>query len=125
MKLPVTFVLVALALGASATAFGDGDHKPKYGGALTVVKDVEYELVAKPDAISIFVDDHGKKVSTKGGSGKLTLLTGSEKTEVVLTPVGENGLEYRGSTKLGPGTKAVATITLAGKPAISARYEIK
>jgi len=125
MKLRIALFVAAVLFGASSVAFADGDHKTKYGGVLTVVKDVEYELVAKPDAITIYVDDHGKKVSTKGGTGKLTLLTGAEKSEVTLTPVGENGLEARGPMKVATGTKAVATITLQGKPAVSARFELR
>lgn len=121
------FVLSAAVVLActSVTALADGEHKAKYGGVLTVVKDIEYELVAKPDAITIYVDDHGKKVSTKGGSGKLVLLTGAEKSEVPLSPVGENALEARGAMKAGPGTKAVATMTLPGKAAVSARFELR
>ena len=121
------FVLSAAVVLActSVTALADGEHKAKYGGVLTVVKDIEYELVAKPDAITIYVDDHGKKVSTKGGSGKLGLLTGAEKSEVPLSAVGENGLEGRGAMKVGPGTKAVATMTLPGKAAVSARFELR
>ena len=79
-----------------------------------MVKDVQYELVTKPDSVAIFIDDHGRKVDTKGASAKLTLLTGGDKTEVALAPAGDNGFEARGAFKLPPGTKAVATITLAG-----------
>jgi len=125
MKLRIVLLVATILFGASSIALADGDHKAKYGGVLTVVKDVEYELVAKPDAVTIYVDDHGKKVSTKGGSGKLTLLTGAEKSEVALAPVGENGLEARGPLKAGTGTKAVATITLPGKAAASARFELR
>lgn len=124
MKPTITLLAFATLIGVSVPVLADGDHKAKYGGVLTVVKDVEYELVAKPDVITIFVDDHGKKVSTKGGSGKLTLLTGAEKSEVVLAPAGENGLEARGPMKTAPGTKAVATIMLPGKAAASARFEL-
>ena len=125
MKLRDTFILAAIALAGSTAAFCDGDHKPVYGGVVAVVKDVQYELVAKPDSVAVFILDHGKKVGTKGATGKLTLLAGSDKSEVALTPMGENGLEGKGAFKLPPGTKAVATITLEGKPAISARFEIK
>lgn len=125
MRLRHALMLATVTLGASAAAFADGDHKPKYGGVVAVVKDVQYELVAKPDSVTVFIEDHGKKVGTKGAIGKLTLLTGSEKTDVTLAPVGENALAAKGVFKLSPGTKAVATITLEGKPAISARFEIK
>jgi hypothetical protein len=125
MKSRIALILAAFTLAASAAAYADGDHKPKHGGVVAVVKDVEYELLAKPDAITVYVEDHGRKVDTKGATAKLTLLTGGEKTEIALVPAGENALEAKGAFKVPSGTKAVAIITLAGKSAISARYEIK
>ncbi len=125
MKSRITLMLAAIALAASATAYADGEHKPKYGGVVTVVKDVQYELVAKADSVALFVEDHGKKVDTKGATGRLTLLTGGDRTEVPLVPMGENGLGANGAFTVPAGTKAVATITFAGKPAINARFELK
>jgi hypothetical protein len=125
MKSRVALMLAAVTLAASAAAHADGDHKPKYGGVVAVVKDVQYELVAKPDSIVLFIEDHGKKIGTKDATAKLTLLAGSEKTDVALVPVGENGLEAKGAFKVPAGTKAVATVTLAGKPAVNVRFELK
>ena len=124
MKSRIVLMLAAVALVASATAYADGEHKPKYGGVVTVVKDVQYELVAKADSVALFIEDHGKKVDTKGATGKLTLLTEGGRTEVPLVPMGENGLGAKGAFKVPAGTKAVATITLAGKSAINARFEL-
>ena len=56
-------------------------------------------------------------------SAKLTLLSGTEKQEVELKPVGDK-LEASGSFKVGPGTKAVAVVTVGGKPA-TARFTMK
>lgn len=125
MNSRIAIMLAVFTLAASAVAHADGDHHPKYGGVVAVVKDVQYELVTKPDSIAVFIEDHGKKIDTKGATAKLILLTGGDKTEITLVPVGENGLEAKGAFKVTTGTKAVATITLAGKPAINARYEIK
>jgi hypothetical protein len=125
MKSRIALLLAAVTLATSATVHADGDHQPKYGGVVTVVKDVQYELVAKFDSVALFIEDHGKKVDTKGATGKLTLLTGGDKTEVPLNPMGDNGLGAKGTFKVPPGTKAVATITLANKPAINARFELK
>ena len=110
MKTRLILTLAAFTLGASASALADGDHHPKYGGVVAVVKDVQYELVAKPDSIAVFVEDHGKKVDTKGATARLTLLTGGEKTEIALGPSGENGLEAKGVFKTSAGTKVMATI---------------
>jgi hypothetical protein len=125
MKSHIALMFAAVTLAASGIAHADGDHKPKYGGIVTVVKDVQYELVAKPDSVALFIEDHGRKVGTKGATAKLTLLSGGDTTEIALAPVGENGLEAKGAFKVPAGTKAVATVTLAGKPAVSARFEIR
>ena len=121
----------SLAMFVSVSAFAAGghhdrdEHKPQYGGVVTEVKGTQYELVAKPDSIVIYVDDHGKKVDTKGATAKVTLLNGNEKTEAALSPAGANKLEARGTFKAAPGTKAAAVVALAGKPAQSVRFTVK
>lgn len=61
---------------------------------------MNYELVVKPDTITLYVNDHGKPVDTNGASATLTLLSASEKLEVKLAPAGENKLETRGNFKV-------------------------
>lgn len=101
------------------------EHKPKYGGMVKEVNEIQFELVAKPDTLTVYMEDHGKKVDTKGATGKVTLRQGAERSEVALTPAGDNKLEAKGSFKVGSGTKAVATVTLAGKKPINVRFAIK
>ncbi len=128
MKKTIASAFTALALLTSASVMAQGTHEgehPQHGGILAEVKGIQYELVAKPDVVTIYVSDHGKIVSTKGATGKLTLLNGSEKTDVALIPVGENKLEAKGSFKVDGGAKAVAVVTLAGKPAQSVRFAMK
>jgi hypothetical protein len=57
------------------------------------------------------------------GQREVTLLTGTEKQEVDLKPAGDK-LEATGSFKVGPGTKAVAVVTINGKAA-TARFTLK
>ncbi|MBL8517582.1 MAG: hypothetical protein SF172_04485 [Burkholderiales bacterium] len=111
-------------LAAGKHEHGDS-HKPKHGGVVQEVKEIAYELVAKADSLTIYVDDHGKDVDTKGATAKVTLLNGAEKTEATLSPAGGNKLEAKGSFKVEKGTKAVAVVTLAGKPAQSIRFNLK
>ena len=131
MKTTLALAFTSFTLLAASSAFAGGghhendEHKPKYGGVVTEQSEVQYELVAKSESIAIFVEDHGKKVDTKGATAKVLLLNGSEKTEVVLSPAGENKLEAKGSFKIDKGTKAVAVVTLAGKPAKSVRFALK
>jgi len=125
MKNTFAAAFASLALVFSASALAQSAHKgeePQHGGILAEVKGTQYELVAKPDAITIYVSDHGKSIDTKGATGKVTLLNGSDKTDVTLAPAGENKLEAKGSFKVDKGTKAVAVVTLAGKSAQSVRF---
>lgn len=124
MKLRTFLITSSLVLGGLAWAGpNDGDHKPVHGGVLTTVKDIDYELVASPTTLRLYVRDHGKAVDASKASAKLTLLTGAEKQEVDLKPAGDK-FEATGSFKVGPGTKVVAILTVAGKPT-TARFIIK
>lgn len=119
---------IALALAGSAFAAGDhhhaaDDHKPMHGGVVTPTKLMDFELVAKPTAIQLHLRDHGKPIDASQAKGKLTLLSGANKQEVELQPTGDR-LEATGSFKVGPGTKAVAVVTVGGKTA-TARFTLK
>jgi hypothetical protein len=124
MKTQVLLASISLALAGSALAAGDKhDHKPLHGGVVVEVKDMDYELVAKPTVIQLHLRDHGKAADLTKATAKLTLLTGAEKQEVELKPAGDK-LEATGNFKVGPGTKAVAIVTVAGKPS-TARFTLK
>ena len=120
-------LIAALVLAATGAAFAAEDHghatKPLHGGVLVVVKDIEYELVAKPDTLQLHLRDHGKSVDVSKASAKLTLLAGTEKQEVELKPAGEK-LEAKGSFKVAAKTKVVAIVSLAGKSS-TARFVLK
>jgi hypothetical protein len=128
-EIPMKFLpLVAtacLALSTSVFAGGKHDHSPKHGGIVVESGDQDFELVAKPELITVHVRGHGTAPSTKGATGKLTILSGSEKTEVALTPAGEDRMEAKGSFKVGPGTRMVATVQLQGKKPANVRFAIK
>lgn len=128
MKTVLAAAFASMSLLVSLPSFAEGAHageNPQYGGVLAEVKGTQYELVARPDSITIYVDDHGKKVSTTGATAKATLLIGSEKTEVNLAPAGENKLEAKGTFKVDKGTKVAAVVSLQGKPAQSVRFTVK
>ena len=76
MKLRTLLTTTALVLSGIAWAGpNDADHKPMHGGVLTTVKDIDYELVASPTPLRLYVRDHGKAVDVSKASAKLTLLT--------------------------------------------------
>ena len=123
MKTALLASLVAIA-ATSAIAGSGHDLKPKFGGVVVETKVGDVEIVAKPDSIQIHINDHGKPVKFEGAKAKVTLLNGTEKSEVELTPVGDK-LEAKGAFKVAKGTKGIALVTLAGKPTTTARFEIK
>jgi len=116
--------IAGFAALVAAPSIADDDHSPKHGGVVVGTKSVDLELVAKPDLIQIYPTDHGKPMKITSGSAKLTLLTGSEKSEVPLALVGDK-LEAKGSFRVAKGTKAVAVVTLNGKPPVTARFELE
>lgn len=129
MKTQALLASISLALASSAFAAGEKhdhahEHKPMHGGVVVEVKDIDYELVAKPTTIHLHLRDHGKPADVSKASAKLTLLSGTDKQEVELKPVGGK-LEATGTFKVGPGTKAVAMVTIAGKPVGTVRFAIK
>lgn len=123
-------LMTALFITSTGPAFAaDGhnhghEHKPLHGGIVTEVKDMDYELVAKPDTLQLHLRDHGKAVDVSKASAKVTLLAGSEKMEVELKPAGEK-LEAKGVFKVTAGTKAVALVSLPGKSPTTARFLLK
>lgn len=132
--------LFSLTLSASAAAADDHkghDHdkkkhhthtegtKPLYGGVVTKVKDINYELVAKPNTIALYIHDHGKPVAVKGVDASVMLLSASGKVDVSLAPAGQNKLEAKGNFNVAAGTKAVATVTLPGEPVVNAKFTLK
>lgn len=124
------FFIASLTLAVAGVAHGAGEkhdhaheHKPMHGGVVVEVKDMDYELVAKATTLQLYLRDHGKPADISKASAKVTLLTGSEKQEAELKPAGDK-LEATGNFKVGPGTKAVAVVTVNGKPA-TARFTLK
>ena len=122
-------LLAALALALCGPAFAAGnhahEHQPLHGGIVTEVADIDYELVAQPDTLTLHLRDHGKPLALDGASAKLTLLNGSEKTEATLSPAGDGQLQAKGSFKVAPGTKVVALVTVPGKKAANVRFAVK
>lgn len=115
---------IAVALALTNTAYAADDHSAKHGGIFVETKALDFEVIAKPDVIQVYVADHGKAVKLDGAKAKVTLLNGTEKVDVELAPAGDK-LEAKGAFKVVKGTKGIATVTLAGKSAAVARFEVK
>lgn len=115
----------ATLLATNAQAGGGHDHGPKHGGVVREVKSVTYELVAKSDALTVHVSDHGKPIATAGAKGEVTLYAGNDKTVVPLEPAGDNLMVAKGSFKVGVGVRAALRLTLAGKAEAKANFNLK
>jgi hypothetical protein len=125
MKKLVLIASMLAAIGSPGISpAADDHHNPMHGGIMVPGKEADYELVAKTDVVQLYVYDHGKPKDVSKASAKLTLLSGSEKQEVALAPAGDR-LEAKGTFKVGPGTKAVAVVTNAGKTLGTARFTLK
>jgi hypothetical protein len=101
------------------------DHKPLHGGQVVEANDVDVELVAGADLVTLHLRDHGQPLASSGASGKLTLLAGADKHEATLAPAGDNRLQARGSFRTTPGTKVVALIQLPGRKPVNVRFVLK
>jgi len=118
-------VVLLMALFASGAMAASGhDLKPKFGGVVVETKVGDVEIVAKPESIQIYITDHGKAVKLDGAIAKVTLLNGTEKSEINLVAAGDK-LEAKGAFKIAKGTKGIALVTFVGKPPTTARFEVK
>ena len=105
-------------------ALAHGDAKPQHGGILQVANDLSFELVAQADGATIYLMDHGKPMASKGITGKLTVLQGSNKIEADIKEAGDNTLRVLG-VKLGKGDKLVAALSNIGGKSMTVRFAIK
>jgi hypothetical protein len=127
MNKSTLLAVAALALASGAFAAGDhkhDDHTPRHGGLVSPGKQADFELVAKPDVIQLYLSDHGKPMDVSNAAAKVTLLSGADKQEVELKPVGDK-LEAKGSFKTAAGTKIVAVVSKSGKTLGTARFTMK
>jgi hypothetical protein len=124
MKKLIALVAMAVTVAVSGNALAHGD-KPKHGGVVSTANDMSFELVNKDGKATVYVNDHGKPVDTTGAIGKLTVLNGTEKTEVPLEAAGSNTLATKEDAKLAKGSKAVAALTFGDKKTVNVRFSVK
>lgn len=116
-------LVMAAALQVGA-AWAHGDEKARHGGLVQMAGEVKFELVARGDTAELYLDDHGATMPTAKLSGKLTVLSGSAKSEAKLEPAGNDKLVAKG-VKLAKGDKVIALVTMEDKSTSSARFVIK
>ena len=123
MKKLLSIAMLAVALNCGA-AWAHGDGKGRHGGLVQMAGEVKFELVAKGDTAELYLDDHGTTMPTAKLAGKLTVLSGSAKSETKLEPASGDKLVAKG-VKLAKGDKVIALVTMEDKSTSSARFVIK
>ena len=92
---------LALSLNAGQVLAHAEHGQPQYGGVVAEAGEVQFEIVGKAGQITVYATNHGVPVATAGASGKLTVLAGAQKTEVLLKPAGDNRLAGPGNAAAG------------------------
>ncbi|MDP2031274.1 MAG: hypothetical protein Q8K12_16695 [Thiobacillus sp.] len=124
MKKLTTLAALIMTVSIAGTALAHGD-RAEFDGTVQSAGNLQFELVKKNSAAIIFVQNHGRKFSTAGAKGTLTVMNGAVKTEVPLQPSGDNAMETRGDAKLAPGAKATAAITFADNKTVTVSFPVK
>jgi hypothetical protein len=112
------------SLCLSAPVWAHGSAPAQHGGIVQTASDLTFELVGGDAGVALYVDDHGRKKSTQGASGQLTVLSAGQKSQAALLPTGENQLTAKG-LKLAPGAKVVAAVTFADRTSVTVRFTLK
>lgn len=105
----------------SAAAAAHGYWPPKHEG---VVNDGEttFELVARERQIVIYFEDHGTLIPTEGATGTFTVIRGPGEEKAELSAAGDNRMTARISSKLEPGDRIMAKITLGNGSVVVGRF---
>ena len=128
MKFAILSLTAALGLvtvlGAPPAFAGEG-HGPEHGGVVREMHGVTYELVARPDSLTLHISDHSKKIATEGAKAEAVIYANNGKTPVTLAPAGDNRMQAKGNFKVGIGVRSVVTVTLAGKSPVKLAFNLK
>lgn len=122
----VAIVAAALLYALPASAQHSHGAKGPNGGVVEDVAGVHAELVTNGNVVTINVlDENNKPIATKGYSGSVLIVSGSDRETVTLAPAGDSAL--KGEAKKAVATNANVTLMLKtdkGKMG-QARYAMK
>src|SRR5258708_3691541 len=126
MKTKQVIQIAALAFGALtlAPSMAHGPAKAGHGVTVKVATDVSFDLVVQADGATIYLVDHDEPMSSKGITGKLTVLQGAKKTEVSVKEDGDNALRATG-VKLAKGDKVVAVLNNVEGKTATVRFTVQ
>lgn len=116
--LSITALLCALSLPTAALAHAE-HGQPQFGGVVAEAGEAQFEVVGRDGKLVVHVTNHGAPLDTVGATGKLTVLSGTNKQDIQLKPAGGNRLEGAGS--YAAGAKLLLQVQLPGKKPLQAR----
>jgi len=116
--LSITALLCALSLPTAALAHAE-HGQPQFGGVVAEAGEAQFEVVGRDGKLVVHVTNHGAPLDTVGATGKLTVLSGTNKQDIQLKPAGGNRLEGVGS--YAAGAKLLLQVQLPGKKPLQAR----
>ncbi|MBT3067276.1 hypothetical protein [Rhodoferax sp. U11-2br] len=102
-----------------------------HGGQLRMAGIYHFELVVAPVAmagqgvtVQVYVTDHlGQNINTTQASGSVSFVSGTHRTQVSLSPQGDNALAGSLAQRPKPGTQAVVSIApVPGQAPLQARF---
>lgn len=130
MKKSVFILLLSAGLILSAGsiyAHEDAPQAPMHSGVVSEASSGNTaELSLSGGMLMVYLRNHdGAPISSKDGSGEVTLLIAGKKQVMALLPSGENSLMAKDSYQAVAGTKAVVKVTLPGKAAELFRFALK
>ncbi len=126
-------VLLTFALGLTSSAYAgaehqhgdDHAHQAQHGGIVSEADHMDFEFVARDDAVTLYVRDHGAPAKVDGATARVTVLSGKVKTTMNLKASGLGQLSASGRIASAPGSKILALVSLPGKQPIQVRFAIK
>ena len=118
----MTAASLCMALSVPMTALAHADHgKPQFGGIVAEAGEAQFEIVPRDGKVVVHTSHHGSPVTMSGASGKLTILDGSKKSEIILKAAGDNRLEGGGTVPAG--AKLLLNVQMPGGKTLQARSQ--
>jgi hypothetical protein len=115
---------VAAFMFTLGSAQAHNDPTPNHGGVVQMDGEIKFELVTRNEGAELYLSDHGAAMPTAKLAGKLTVMSGSARTETKLEPMAGGKFIARG-VKLAKGDKVIANVALEDKLTTSVRFVIK
>jgi hypothetical protein len=120
MKLS-TLLTAGLLLLATSPALSH-DAKPLHGGRIIIVGNYHVELVAKDDAVEVYLLDHNNKQMSVAGHKGVAILSADGKSQRILLEVSGEMLTGKASGTLPAQPKGVVQISQPDGKTVQAKF---